>query len=140
MTAKQQLQGSFHEIKGQIRNKFGEITDDEFERVGGSVEKLVGMIQQKTGKAREEIQAFIQDAIDAGSDMAQRAADTARDYASQAGRAAREGYEQAADRFREGYGRAEEMVRRNPVESLAVALAAGMITGALLGLMMNRSR
>lgn len=153
MTTKQQLQGKFHEIKGRLRQKFGEITDDDFDRAGGSVEQLVGVIQSKTGQARQEIEDFVNQAVSEGRGMVDRAVETARDYAGQAAGAARDyagqaqdavrdGYERVSAGAREGIERAEGAVRRNPVESLAIALAAGIVVGAFLGVMMsgNRSR
>jgi uncharacterized protein YjbJ (UPF0337 family) len=49
-----QIKGKWHEIKGSIRAKWGELTDDEIEELDGNREKMVGKIQQKYGIAKEE--------------------------------------------------------------------------------------
>jgi uncharacterized protein YjbJ (UPF0337 family) len=49
-----QIKGKWHEIKGSIRAKWGELTDDEIEELDGNREKMVGKIQQKYGVAKEE--------------------------------------------------------------------------------------
>jgi uncharacterized protein YjbJ (UPF0337 family) len=49
-----QIKGKWHEVKGSIRAKWGELTDDEVEQLDGNREKMVGTIQQKYGVAKEE--------------------------------------------------------------------------------------
>jgi uncharacterized protein YjbJ (UPF0337 family) len=140
MISKQELMGKFHEIKGQLKTKFGDLTDDELERASGSVETLVGVVEKKTGRARKEIEALLDEVVNESGSMAQRAAGAAQHYAGQATEAMREGYENVADEFSRGYGQAEAVVRRNPVESVAVALGAGLLVGAVLGLMISSNR
>jgi uncharacterized protein YjbJ (UPF0337 family) len=49
-----QIKGKWHEIKGSVRAKWGELTDDGIEELDGNREKMVGKIQQKYGVAKEE--------------------------------------------------------------------------------------
>jgi uncharacterized protein YjbJ (UPF0337 family) len=49
-----QIKGKWHEIKGSVRAKWGELTDDEIEELDSNREKMVGKIQQKYGVAKEE--------------------------------------------------------------------------------------
>ena len=57
------LKGKWHEIKGGVKEKWGEITDDELTIVDGKSEKLMGLLQTKYGytkeKAQEEYTSFI---------------------------------------------------------------------------------
>ena len=57
------LKGKWHQVKGDVREKWGDLTDDDVERVGGSVEQLVGVIQEKYGYAKQqaegEVDAFL---------------------------------------------------------------------------------
>ena len=48
------LKGKWKEIKGSIKQQWGELTDDEITRVEGSEEKFVGLLQKKYGYSREE--------------------------------------------------------------------------------------
>jgi uncharacterized protein YjbJ (UPF0337 family) len=50
------LQGRWREVRGQIKAKWGQLTDDELDEIGGNYDILVGRIQQKYGAAREEIE------------------------------------------------------------------------------------
>ena len=57
------LKGKWHEIKGGVKAKWGELTDDELTTVDGKSEKLMGLLQTKYGytkeKAQEEYKSFI---------------------------------------------------------------------------------
>jgi uncharacterized protein YjbJ (UPF0337 family) len=49
-----QFQGKWKQMKGGIREQFGELTDDDLEQVAGRRDKLVGKIQERYGDSREE--------------------------------------------------------------------------------------
>ena len=49
-----QVKGRWKEFKGMFREKWGQITDDEFDKWEGKREQLAGMIQRKYGVAKEE--------------------------------------------------------------------------------------
>jgi uncharacterized protein YjbJ (UPF0337 family) len=49
--------GKWKEIKGDIKNAWGKLTDDEIEKAKGNVMSLAGTIQQKFGLAQEEVAA-----------------------------------------------------------------------------------
>ena len=51
-----QVQGSWKQFKGQVKQKWGDLTDDEIDRVEGRQEELAGLIQKKYGKTKEEAQ------------------------------------------------------------------------------------
>jgi len=49
----------WNQIAGKVKEKYGEITEDEVTRVKESSEQLFGRIQEKTGQAREHIEALV---------------------------------------------------------------------------------
>jgi uncharacterized protein YjbJ (UPF0337 family) len=57
------LKGKWHQLKGSVREKWGELTDDDVDKVGGSVERLIGTIQERYGyqkqEAEKEVDAFL---------------------------------------------------------------------------------
>jgi len=58
-STQQQAQGKWEQIKGFVKEKYGDIfTDDEME-VEGSIDQLVGKIQEKSGESKETIKSFI---------------------------------------------------------------------------------
>ena len=140
MISQQELTGSWTQLKGRIKDKWGQLTDNELTQAEGNVERLVGMIQQRTGTARREIEDFLDQAISEGSNMANRVAKTAQQYTQQASEAVSQGYDQMSDQVQQGYEQAEEMIRTRPAESLSVAFGAGIVTGILVTLMMRSSR
>jgi uncharacterized protein YjbJ (UPF0337 family) len=62
------LEGNWKELKGRVREKWGELTDDDVDRVNGKRDQLVGVIQQKYGTAKDaaerEVLNFEKDAND----------------------------------------------------------------------------
>jgi uncharacterized protein YjbJ (UPF0337 family) len=51
----QVLQGNWNEIRGKLREKWGELTNDDVQSFNGNVDQLIGSIQRKTGESRESI-------------------------------------------------------------------------------------
>ncbi|MAQ37462.1 general stress protein CsbD [Thioclava sediminum] len=49
-----QIKGSWKEMKGKARENWGELTDDELEEAAGHREQMVGLIQKKYGKTKED--------------------------------------------------------------------------------------
>ena len=57
------LMGKWHELKGQVRNQWGKLTDDDLTRLSGKTEELAGILQQRYGynkaKAENEIDNWL---------------------------------------------------------------------------------
>jgi uncharacterized protein YjbJ (UPF0337 family) len=53
------LKGKWMQLKGSVREKWGQLTDDDVDRVGGSVERLVGLIQERYGYAKQQAEAEV---------------------------------------------------------------------------------
>jgi uncharacterized protein YjbJ (UPF0337 family) len=57
------LKGKWMQIKGSVREKWGQLTDDDVDRVSGSAERLVGVIQERYGyakqRAEDEVDAWL---------------------------------------------------------------------------------
>jgi uncharacterized protein YjbJ (UPF0337 family) len=50
-----QAKGKWDQIKGRAKEAWGVLTDDDFKKAEGSVEKLYGVIQEKVGDTKEAI-------------------------------------------------------------------------------------
>ena len=52
------VQGKWHELKGQVKQQWGKLTDDDITRLSGKAEELVGVLQQRYGygKAQAEME------------------------------------------------------------------------------------
>jgi uncharacterized protein YjbJ (UPF0337 family) len=53
------IKGNWNQIKGRVKQKWGELTDDDLRYEEGQDEELIGRIQEKTGRRREEIIDYI---------------------------------------------------------------------------------
>lgn len=49
-----QVEGNWKQLKGKAQAKWGDMTDDEWHSAAGRREQLVGIVQEKYGKAKEE--------------------------------------------------------------------------------------
>ncbi len=47
------FKGRWKEFRGQLKEWWGELTEDDINRVDGSQERLVGILQQKYGYAKD---------------------------------------------------------------------------------------
>ena len=47
------FEGKVKEMRGQMKEWWGKLTDDELEQAGGNAEQIVGLLQQKYGYTRE---------------------------------------------------------------------------------------
>lgn len=51
------LKGKWKEIKGSIKEKWGDLTDDDLTEIEGQTEKLAGILQTKYGYTKEKAEA-----------------------------------------------------------------------------------
>ena len=139
MVNEQTLQGNWNEIKGKLRHKWGQLTNDELQMFDGNVERLVGMIQRKTGETRNAIEHYLEELTSNGASSLSQAAEAVRGYATQAAEKVQQTTKQAGESLKHGYEEAEHLVREKPFESMAVCFGSGVFVGVLLGLLL-RSR
>jgi uncharacterized protein YjbJ (UPF0337 family) len=45
--------GKWKEMRGQVKEWWGKLTDDELEQAAGNFEQIIGLLQQKYGYSRE---------------------------------------------------------------------------------------
>lgn len=135
----QELQGQWNKLRGHVKERWGQLTDDDLQIQGGNIDQLVGRIQQRTGESREAIERFLNDLTARGSSMVSQAAEAASSYAQRAGDRLRDRYGDFTDQARERYDMAEDLVRHNPSQSVAAAFGVGLVAGLIVGLAL-RSR
>ena len=151
MITKEHAQGNWKTIVGAVKEKFSQITGDELTGVEGNLDKLIGLVQRKSGQSREWVEAFLTDASGASKDVMQKVSDTATQYASHAAEVVRDnyehlsdatqrGYEQLSDVAARGYDSTVKTVSNRPLESVAIALGCGVLTGLVVGLSLASKR
>jgi uncharacterized protein YjbJ (UPF0337 family) len=135
----QALQGQWNQVKGQVRERWGQLTDDDLQIQGGNIDQLVGRIQQRTGETRDVIEKFLTDLTARGSSAVAQATEAVSQYAQQASDRLRDHYSDLSGQARERYDHAQDIVRHNPGQSVAVAFGIGLAAGLIVGLSL-RSR
>lgn len=53
------LKGNWNIVKGKLKQEYGELTDDDLQYVEGKEDELLGRIQKRTGRTKEQVKNFI---------------------------------------------------------------------------------
>ncbi len=61
MTNTTQLKGNWNETKGKLKQKFAMLTENDLLLVEGKQDELLGRLQLKLGKSKEDIHKIIAD-------------------------------------------------------------------------------
>jgi uncharacterized protein YjbJ (UPF0337 family) len=56
---KLQFKGSWNEVKGKLKQTYGQLTDDDLTFAEGKDEELIGRLQKRLGKSKEEVREMI---------------------------------------------------------------------------------
>lgn len=67
-----QFEGSWKTLRGKVREQWGKLTDDDMEMIKGRHDQLVGRIQARYGKAREDAEAEVERWMDSMSSTSHR--------------------------------------------------------------------
>ena len=55
------LEGKWKQLRGSIREKWGQLTDDEVDQIAGKRDKLSGFLQERYGYTQVEAEQQIDD-------------------------------------------------------------------------------
>jgi len=58
------FEGKWKQLKGSIQTNWGKITDSDLDRIEGSRERLVGMVQERYGKDKEQARKEVDEYLD----------------------------------------------------------------------------
>jgi len=54
-----QLTGKWNELKGKVKQAYADLSDDDLKHEEGKDDELLGRLQQKTGKGRDELVSWL---------------------------------------------------------------------------------
>jgi uncharacterized protein YjbJ (UPF0337 family) len=57
---KLQIKGSWNEVKGKLKQQYGSRTDDDLAFSEGKEDELLGRLQRKLGKTKDEVRQMIE--------------------------------------------------------------------------------
>lgn len=58
------LKGNWNKLKGKLKQKYGELTDDDLSYVEGKEDEMFGKLQKKIGKSKEELAGEIKNLVE----------------------------------------------------------------------------
>ena len=68
------LKGKWNQVKGNIREKWGKLTNDDMDRIQGNAEIFIGVLQERYGYGREQAEREVNEFLNTstGSGTADR--------------------------------------------------------------------
>jgi uncharacterized protein YjbJ (UPF0337 family) len=150
------LAGHWKEMRGALKSWWGNLTDDDFERIGGQKDKLIGVIQEKYGHTREQAHSEVERRLNEygdqisniGSSGVGGATEKAKGKALEFGAAAASKAREATAGVASGLETAGSYLRENKVENIAADVAGlirkhpvrSVLIGAGIVYFLSRSR
>lgn len=110
-----QFEGKWNDVKGQVKERWGRLSDDDLTRVEGKKDRLVGLIQQKYGVAKEKAE----DELNDWATKATTLFDKAKEGVQQGFQSVREGYENATESVSEAYDQGRRYLKENNIKDMA---------------------
>lgn len=55
------IQGNWKQITGKVRQKWGQLTDDDLEKIAGQRDQLIGRIQESYGITKDKAEAQVRE-------------------------------------------------------------------------------
>jgi uncharacterized protein YjbJ (UPF0337 family) len=134
MVNTQVLQGQWNQVRGQLKKRWGQLSEDDLKFANGNIDQLVGRIQHKTGEAREAIENFLDELTSQGASAISQATESVRQYAGYASDQMRDGYNRISDQLGRQYEQSQDLIRENPARTVATAFGVGVLLGIVVGL------
>jgi uncharacterized protein YjbJ (UPF0337 family) len=53
------IRGNWNQIKGQLKQAYGQLTDDDLSYQEGQEDELIGRLQKKLGQTKDEVKNMI---------------------------------------------------------------------------------
>ncbi len=82
MINEEMIKGKWKEIRGEIKTQWGKLTDDELDKTSGNLESIAGIIQQRYGSKKEEIQAKLNGIVSKFSEKTEEVKKSVKDLSA----------------------------------------------------------
>ena len=129
------VEGNWKQMRGRVKERWGELTDDDLTAIAGRRDRLEGVIQERYGYAKERARREIEDWYRSlESNLAEQInalRSGIQTLSSTVERIAREQLPHAHTTATGAIKQAEDVVKRNPLLSVAIALGLGLLIGVL---------
>ena len=61
---KEQFKGSWQQLKGEIKQKWGQLTDNDLLEAEGDYDKFLGIVQKRYGDRKQDVERWMDDWYD----------------------------------------------------------------------------
>lgn len=120
MISQEKITKNWHSVVGKVKEKFGQISNDNYSSVQGNIDQLVGLIERKAGQSREQTKKSFSRLQQCGRHFAQPLRKGTSSVQSTPTEMLDDGMKQVSQKAGQGYEYAKDTVARRPAESLAV--------------------
>jgi uncharacterized protein YjbJ (UPF0337 family) len=120
------IQGEWNKFKGQVKEKWGKLTDDDLMRIGGNRDQLIGTLQQRYGMAKDRVEEQVDEFASSASGWMQQAKNKVSDIAEQG----KEYWQE--HNIGEMVTDLKQLITRYPVQSTLVGIGVGYLVGRIL--------
>lgn len=147
--------GQWKEMRGALRSWWGKLTDDDFERIAGQKDKLIGVLQERYGHTRDQAEREVErrfneygDANSSGWSRTAKAVEDMKDKAYEFGATAASRAREATTGVGGGLEKAGSYLKDSDFENIAADLAGlvrkypvqSVLVAAGLVYLLSRSR
>jgi uncharacterized protein YjbJ (UPF0337 family) len=49
-----EIEGQWNQLRGKVREKYGKLTDDDYQTIAGKKDRFIGKLQERYGMSREQ--------------------------------------------------------------------------------------
>jgi uncharacterized protein YjbJ (UPF0337 family) len=109
-----ELESKWQKLKGEIRSQWGKLTDDDLERIAGSKDRLIGLVQERYGYVWDEAQQMVDRYLNDYNGLKTRATEALKTVASR-------------ENLHKLRSDVVDFVRRYPIPSLLIGLGIGYL-------------
>ncbi len=114
------IEGSWNELKGKAKSKWGNLTDSELTQIGGKKDELMGRLRARYGYSKDEAKQEMESWLES----LEESSDTVMAQVT----AAKDGAKQVADNITTAM---QKSVENNPAATLAMVAAVAFVIGAI---------
>jgi uncharacterized protein YjbJ (UPF0337 family) len=123
--------GQWKQMRGELKAWWGKLTDDDFDMIGGQKDKLIGLVQEKYGYAREYAEQEVERRLKSYGDKAAGAVAGMTAKAQELGATAVSKANQAATVVGEKMGSLASVIREKAPHEGVIATTATAVAGGL---------
>jgi uncharacterized protein YjbJ (UPF0337 family) len=134
------MQGNWNETKGKVKTKWGRLTDDDLMQVEGHKDRLVGVIQQKYGIAREKAEQQLEEFMSSSDGLIAKAkegvaevVEKGKEYVEKGKEAVVKGKEYVQNTSASQMASdLKDLIARHPVHSAIIGIGLGFLIGRMM--------